>query len=40
MSTVNIRVSPEIRDALKAIGRKGEIYDDVIRRLMKKEEGK
>ena len=33
-----MKISFETRDALKAIGRKGESYDDVIRRLMKKEE--
>lgn len=27
-------VSKETRDALKALGRKGESYDDVIRRLI------
>lgn len=34
MSTVNIRVSPETRDALTAIGRKGETYDAILRRLI------
>ena len=32
--TVKIRVYPETRAALKAIGRKGESYDAVIRRLL------
>jgi len=30
-----IKISPEARDALKDIGRKGESYDAVIRRLIK-----
>ena len=34
MSTVNIRVSPETRDSLTAIGSKGETYDGIIRRLV------
>ncbi len=34
MSTVNIRVSPETRDALTAIGGKGETYDAILRRLI------
>ena len=36
---VKIRVSREIRRALLDMGRKGETYDDVIRRLMKEAEG-
>lgn len=36
---VKIPVSREIRKALKDLGRKGETYDDVIRRLMKEAEG-
>jgi len=35
MSTVNVRVSPETRDALNQIGRKGETYDAIIQRLIK-----
>ena len=36
-----IRVSVETRDALKALGQKGDSYDAIIRRLLKKrkEEG-
>ena len=34
MSTVNIRVSPETRDALTAIGGKGETYDAILVRLL------
>lgn len=29
-----IKISPEARDALKELGRKGESYDAVIRRLI------
>ena len=32
-----IKISHEIRDALKTLGRKGESYDTVIRRLIEKE---
>ncbi len=32
-----IKVSHEIRDALKTLGRKGESYDAVIRRLIEEE---
>ena len=32
-----IKVSLEIRDALKTLGRRGESYDVVIRRLIEKE---
>ena len=35
---VTIRVSHEIRDALKTLGRGGESYDAVIRRLIKRPE--
>jgi len=31
-----IQLSPETRDKLKALGKKGETYEDVILRLMKK----
>ena len=34
---VTIKVSHEIRDALKTLGRWGESYDDVIRRLIEEE---
>lgn len=30
-----IKISPETRDLLKEIGKKGETYDDVIRRLVR-----
>ena len=33
-----IKISLKIRDALKTLGRKGESYDAVIRRLMKEKE--
>lgn len=29
-----IRISKEVRDKLKAIGKKGETYDEIIRRLV------
>lgn len=29
-----IKISPEIRGALKALGRKGETYDVILRRLL------
>lgn len=32
-----IKVSHEIRDALKTLGRRGESYDAVIRRLIEEE---
>jgi predicted CopG family antitoxin len=32
-----IKISFETRDALKTLGRKGESYDTVIRRLIEKE---
>lgn len=32
---MKIRVSKEMRNALKDLGSKGESYDDVIRRLIK-----
>jgi hypothetical protein len=32
-----LKVSLEIRDAVKTLGRRGESYDAVIRRLMEKE---
>ena len=35
---VKIKLTRETREALKAMGRKGETYDAVIRRLMEREE--
>ena len=35
MGLVTIRIRPETRELLRKIGRKGETYDDVIRRLIK-----
>ena len=35
-----IRVSPETRERLKDLGKKGESYDDVIRRLIEKAAGR
>jgi len=35
-----IQVSVETRDRLRRIGRKGETYDDIIRRLLELAEGK
>jgi len=29
-----IRISKEVRDKLKVIGKKGETYDEIIRRLL------
>jgi len=34
MDNTMIRISKEVRDMLKGIGKKGETYDDVIRRLI------
>lgn len=34
MSTTTIRIDTETRDQLRALGRMGEAYDDVIRRLL------
>ena len=31
-----MKISPEMRDWLKGLGRKGESYDDVLRRIRKK----
>ncbi len=31
-----IQIRPETREALKAIGSKSEVYDDIIGRLLKK----
>jgi len=31
----SIKVTPETRDMLKALGRKGETYDDLIRRMIR-----
>lgn len=35
MDTTTIKISKEVREKLKAIGKKGETYDAVIRRLIK-----
>ena len=34
MKYTNIRVTEEVRDALKSIGNKGETYNNVIERLL------
>ena len=34
MANTIIRISKEVRDKLKAIGRKGETYDEIVRRLI------
>jgi len=34
MSKTNIQVSRETRDYLAKLGRKGDTYDDIIRRLL------
>jgi hypothetical protein len=34
-----VQVSKETRDALHAIGKKGESYDTIIRRLLKRNKG-
>jgi hypothetical protein len=34
MEYVIIKVKRETRDALKSLGKKGETYDDIIRRLI------
>ncbi len=36
MDNTMMRVSKETRDMLKEIGKKGETYDDIIRRLIEK----
>ncbi len=36
MDNTMMRVSKETRDMLKAIGKKGETYDDIIRRQIEK----
>ena len=35
----SIKVSKELRDRLKALGRKGETYEDILRRLLEEAEG-
>ncbi|MEM4613765.1 MAG: hypothetical protein QXJ56_07400 [Ignisphaera sp.] len=30
-----IKISPETRDELKKVGRKGETYDDIIKKLIR-----
>jgi len=35
METTTILISKEVRNILKAIGRKDETYDDLLRRLIK-----
>ncbi len=37
-NTTTIQVDKEIRDILKKMGKKGETYSDIIRRLIKKVE--
>ncbi len=36
MDNTMMRISKEARDMLKEIGKKGETYDDIIRRLIEK----
>jgi len=38
MEETTIRISVETRDKLKKIGRKGETYDDIIKRLLDRKE--
>jgi hypothetical protein len=35
LAYTTIRIEVELRDELKKLGRKGETYDEIIRRLMK-----
>lgn len=35
----SIKVSKELRDRLKALGRKGETYEEILRRLLREAEG-
>ena len=35
-----IQISPETRDKLKALGKKGETYEDVILKLLENRRGK
>jgi predicted CopG family antitoxin len=35
MKTTTIQVDTETRDALKSLGKKGETYNDIIRKLIK-----
>ncbi|MGB9760566.1 MAG: DUF7557 family protein [Thermoproteota archaeon] len=39
-STTTIQISKSLRDKLKAFGKKGETYDEIIRRLLKLAEAK
>jgi hypothetical protein len=35
MAITTVQIAPETRDLLKAVGRKGETYDTIIRKLLK-----
>jgi len=34
VSVTTIKIAPETRDRLKAVGKKGETYDDLLNRLL------
>jgi predicted CopG family antitoxin len=36
MKTITIQIDAETRDTLKLFGKKGETYDDIIRKLIKR----
>ncbi len=38
MAITTIQLSPETREHLRAVGRKGETYDQIVRRLLKSAE--
>jgi hypothetical protein len=38
MAITTIQVTPETRDMLKSVGRKGETYDAIVRKLLKSSE--
>jgi hypothetical protein len=38
MAVTTVQITPQTRDLLKAVGRKGETYDAIIRKLLKSAE--
>ena len=38
MAVTTVQITPETRDLLKAVGRKGETYDAIIRKLLRSSE--
>ena len=38
MAVTTVQIAPETRDLLKSVGKKGETYDEIIRKLLKSSE--